>query len=52
MKTKLFSAFAILLMFADAAMAAPISIPEIDGALSLQAITLLVGVAYLLKRRK
>ena len=52
MKTKLFSAFASLLLLTENVFAGVSLVPEIDGALSLQAITLLVGVAYLLKRRK
>lgn len=60
MKMKFISAIALLWSICDLALAQncvhssswQCPVPEIDGALSIQAVSLLVGVLYLLKRKK
>lgn len=55
MKTRFLIAVAMLWSISSLALARPgepLGVPEIDGALSIQALSLLGGVLYLLKRKK
>ena len=49
---KFIGAVALLWSFSGLALAVNLGVPEIDGALAIQAISLLGGVLYLLKRKK
>jgi len=51
MKLRIVGASALLWSFAVNSYAVP-SVPEIDGTLSLQAIGLLAGVIFLMKKKK
>lgn len=51
MKIKFFSGVVLLWSISGLALAA-VPVPEIDGALAIQALSLLGGVVYLLKRKK
>jgi hypothetical protein len=51
MKLKFVTAIAVLWSISGLALASD-PVPEIDGALSIQALSLLGGVLYLLKRKK
>ncbi len=51
MKIKTISAIALLLSYAGNTFASLAFAPEIDGALSLQAVGLLAGVLFLMKRK-
>lgn len=52
MKIRTISAIALLLSYAGSTFASASFAPEIDGALSLQAVGLLAGVLFLMKRKK
>ena len=46
------TAVALVLLGLSTAAAAAVPVPEIDGALSIQALALLGGVVYLIRRKK
>lgn len=52
MKIKYATTISLLLLYSSSTFAAVPSVPEIDGALSIQALSLLGGVLYLLRRKK